>query len=159
MLPGYPDGSYGYARVNALLGGRWRRPGSHVSIVEYVGQGDSDKPSDYPYSTIERADLVEAQWQAHGVRRTFVVTFDYSSLVLLELLARQLERLARGEPLSHPHRICVDRQRGIVCRCALSSLAHDATAEDATWRAQYAAGAALPGALQEHHAQCQTVCS
>lgn len=62
-----------------------------------MGQGDSDKPKDYLYSTIERADLVEALWQAHGVRRTFVATFDYSSLVLLELLARQQERLEQGE--------------------------------------------------------------
>jgi len=96
MLPGYPDGSYGYAKVNALLGDEV----APRLYLEYVGQGDSDKPRDYPYSTIERADLVEAQWQAHGVRHTFVATFDYSSLVVLELLARQQERLERGEPLT-----------------------------------------------------------
>jgi pimeloyl-ACP methyl ester carboxylesterase len=60
--------------------------------VEPVGQGDSDKPRDYPYSTIERADLVEALWRHHDVRRTVVVTFDYTSLALLELLRRQLDR-------------------------------------------------------------------
>lgn len=96
LLPGFPDGSYGYAYVNALLGDEL------VSrlYLEYVGQGDSDKPRDYAYSTIERADLVEAQWLAHEVRRTFVVAFDYSSLVVLELLARQEERLGRGERLA-----------------------------------------------------------
>jgi pimeloyl-ACP methyl ester carboxylesterase len=99
MLPGYPDGSYGYAKVNALLE-EARDELVPRLYLEYVGQGDSDKPREYPYSTIERADLVEAQWQAHGVRHTFVVTFDYSSLVLLELLARQEERLGRGEPLA-----------------------------------------------------------
>ena len=99
MLPGYPDGSYGYAKVNALLGDAGDELVPRL-YLEYVGQGDSDKPRDYPYSTIERADLVEAQWQAHGVRRTFVVTFDYSSLVVLELLARQQERLCRGDQLS-----------------------------------------------------------
>ncbi|HEV2237949.1 MAG TPA: alpha/beta hydrolase [Ktedonobacterales bacterium] len=96
MLPGYPDGSYGYAKVDAALE---EEPVPRL-YLDYVGQGDSDKPKDYPYSTMERADLVEAQWQAHGVRRTFVVTFDYSSLVVLELLARQQERLSRGEPLA-----------------------------------------------------------
>jgi pimeloyl-ACP methyl ester carboxylesterase len=101
MLPGYPDGSYGYAKVDALLGD----VGDELELVprlylDYVGQGDSDKPREYAYSTMERADLVEAQWQAHGVRHTFVVTFDYSSLVVLELLARQQERLARGESLA-----------------------------------------------------------
>jgi pimeloyl-ACP methyl ester carboxylesterase len=65
--------------------------------VEPVGQGDSDKPRDYPYSTVERADLVEALWRHHGVRRTVVVTFDYTSLALLELLRRQLERTASGD--------------------------------------------------------------
>ena len=59
--------------------------------VEPVGQGDSDKPRDYPYSTVERADLVEALWRHHGVRRTVVVTFDYTSLALLELLRRDLD--------------------------------------------------------------------
>ena len=93
LLPGFPDGSYGFAQVNAMLGPEV----SPRLFVEYVGQGDSDKPAGYRYSTIERADLVEAQWQAHGVRRTFVVTFDYSSLALLELLARQHERSLQGQ--------------------------------------------------------------
>lgn len=96
LLPGYPDGSYGYAKVDTLLVDEL----VPRLYLEYVGQGDSDKPRKYAYSTIERADLVEAQWQAHGVRRTFVVTFDYSSLVVLELLARQEERLGRGEQLA-----------------------------------------------------------
>jgi pimeloyl-ACP methyl ester carboxylesterase len=88
MLPGFPDGSYGWAQVDRMLGDGLRPR----LYVEPVGQGDSDKPRDYPYSTVERADLVEALWRHHGVRRTVVVTFDYTSLALLELLRRQLER-------------------------------------------------------------------
>ena len=88
MLPGFPDGSYGWAQVNRMLGD-YLGPRLYA---EPVGQGDSDKPRDYPYSTVERADLVEALWRHHGVRRTVVVTFDYTSLALLELLRRQLER-------------------------------------------------------------------
>jgi pimeloyl-ACP methyl ester carboxylesterase len=88
MLPGFPDGSYGWARVDRMLG-EGRRPRLYV---EPVGQGDSDKPRDYRYSTVERADLVQALWRHHGVRRTVVVTFDYTSLALLELLRRQLDR-------------------------------------------------------------------
>ena len=38
----------------------------------------------------------EALWRHHRVRRTVVVTFDYTSLALLELLRRQLERTASG---------------------------------------------------------------
>ncbi len=93
MLPGFPDGSYGWAQVDRLLGDDL---GPRL-YVEPVGQGDSDKPRDYPYSTVERADLVEALWRHHGVRRTVVVTFDYTSLALLELLRRQLERTASGD--------------------------------------------------------------
>src|SRR5260370_10337252 len=70
--------------------------------VEPVGQGDSEKPRDYPSSTVERADLVEALWGHHGVRATVVVTFDYTSLVLLELLRRQLERTISGDTAGPP---------------------------------------------------------
>ena len=87
MLPGFPDGSYGWARVDRMLGDGL---GPRL-YVEPVGQGDSDKPGDYRYSTVERADLVQALWRHHGVRRTVVVTFDYTSLALLELLRRQLD--------------------------------------------------------------------
>jgi len=92
LLPGFPDGSYGWAQVDRMLGDG---PGPRL-YVEPVGQGDSDKPRHYPYSTIERADLVEALWRHHGVRRTVVVTFDYTSLALLELLRRQIERTTPG---------------------------------------------------------------
>src|SRR5215471_557691 len=90
MLPGFPDGSYGWAQVDRMLGDGLRPR----LYAEPVGQGDSDKPRGYPYSTVERADLVQALWRHHGVRRTVVVTFDYTSLALLELLRRQLQRTA-----------------------------------------------------------------
>ncbi|MEU4194447.1 alpha/beta hydrolase [Kribbella sp. NPDC026611] len=96
MLPGFPEGSYGWAQVDRLLpvglGPRL--------YVEPVGQGDSDKPRGYAYSTVERADLVAAWWQELGVRRTVVVTFDYTSLALLELLRRQLERPGEGTTIT-----------------------------------------------------------
>jgi hypothetical protein len=53
LLPGFPDGSYGWAQVDRMLSGNL---GPRL-YVEPVGQGDSDKPRNYPYSTIERADL------------------------------------------------------------------------------------------------------
>jgi pimeloyl-ACP methyl ester carboxylesterase len=93
LLPGFPEGSYGWAQVDRMLGDDL---GPRL-YVEPVGQGDSDKPRDYRYSTVERADLVQALWRYHGVRRTVVVTFDYTSLALLELLRRQLESAAGRE--------------------------------------------------------------
>src|ERR1700757_3345507 len=92
LLPGFPDGSYGWAQVDRILGdGLVPR-----LYVEPGGQGDSDKPRHYRYSSVERADLVEALWRHHDVRRTVVVTFDYTSLALLELLRRQIEQGVAG---------------------------------------------------------------
>jgi pimeloyl-ACP methyl ester carboxylesterase len=93
MLPGFPDGSYGWAQVDRVLGDGL---GPRL-YVEPVGQGDSDKPRDYRYSSMERADLVEAMWRHHDVRRTIVVTFDYTSLALLEILRRRLDRAPSGD--------------------------------------------------------------
>jgi pimeloyl-ACP methyl ester carboxylesterase len=96
FLPGFPDGSYGWAKVDQHLSHDGMAP---KLFLEYVGQGDSDKPAKYPYGSMERADMVEASWKAQGVRTTFIVTFDFSSLVALELLSRQQERLERGAQL------------------------------------------------------------
>ncbi len=93
LLPGFPEGSFGWAEVDKMLG----NDTSPRLYVEPVGQGDSDKPRAYHYSTVERADLIEALWRYHGVRRTVVVTFDYTSLALLELLRRRLEQTASGD--------------------------------------------------------------
>lgn len=97
FLPGWPDGSFGWAKVDQHLTGG--RAGPRL-FVEYVGHGDSDKPGDYPYGTMERADLVEALWEAEGIKSTFIVGFDYSSIVALELLSRQQDRRARGANLT-----------------------------------------------------------
>ena len=97
FLPGYPDGSYGWSRVAAHLS-----PDMPRLFFDYVGMGDSDKPRDYRYSTVERADLVEALWEHLGVRSTILVTFDFSSLVVLEHLRRRLDRAARGERITGP---------------------------------------------------------
>lgn len=94
FLPGWPDGSYGWSKANQHLKSAELGP---RLFVEYIGAGDSDKPSDYSYSTDERADLVEAHWKYHGVKSTFIVGFDYSSIVALELLSRQIDRRAKGE--------------------------------------------------------------
>ena len=92
-LPGWPDGSFGWAKVDQHLSGVNVGP---RLFVEYVGHGESDKPGDYPYGTMERADLVEALWKDQGIKSTFIVGFDYSSIVALELLSRQLDLREKG---------------------------------------------------------------
>jgi pimeloyl-ACP methyl ester carboxylesterase len=93
FLPGFPSGSYDWSKMDALIE---KQDPLNRLYVEYVGQGESDKPEDYPYSTFERADLVEAIWRHHRIKSTFVVTFDYSSLVAMELLRRQQEKIEKG---------------------------------------------------------------
>jgi pimeloyl-ACP methyl ester carboxylesterase len=99
FLPGYPDGSFGWAKVLPQLPSAAEMP---KLFVEYVGMGDSDKPKDYAYSTAERTDLVKAIWRDFGVQSTTLVAFDFSSLVILEHLRRRLERLKRGEQAGGP---------------------------------------------------------
>jgi pimeloyl-ACP methyl ester carboxylesterase len=94
FLPGWPDGSFGWAKVDAELA---ERSDPDRLFLDYIGHGDSDKPRDYPYSTYERADLVEELWRARSVKATVVVAFDYSCIVSLELLARRIERQRADE--------------------------------------------------------------
>src|SRR5215469_4764779 len=63
FLPGYPDGSFGWAKVLPHLPHEMPK-----LFIEYVGMGDSDKPKNYAYSTAERTDLVEAIWRDLGVQ-------------------------------------------------------------------------------------------
>ena len=99
ILPGFPDGSFGWAKVLPHLPNAAEMP---KLFVEYVGMGDSDKPQDYAYATAERTDLVEAIWRGLSVQSTTLVAFDFSSLVVLEHLRRRLERSERGEPAGGP---------------------------------------------------------
>jgi pimeloyl-ACP methyl ester carboxylesterase len=99
FLPGFPDGSFGWAKVLPQLPNAAEMP---KLFVEYVGMGDSDKPKDYAYSTAERTDLLEAIWRDLSVQSTTLVAFDFSSLVVLEHLRRRLERSKRGEPVDGP---------------------------------------------------------
>lgn len=96
FLPGFPDGSSGWANVLPSL-----PDGEAMSklVIEYLGMGDSDTPrAGYRYSTGERTDLVEALWRHLGTKSTTLVAFDFSSLVVLEHLRRRMERAELGAP-------------------------------------------------------------
>ena len=99
FLPGFPDGSFGWAKVLPHLPNAAQMS---KLFVEYVGMGDSDKPKNHAYSTGERTDLLEAIWRHFGVQSTTLVAFDFSSLVVLEHLRRRLERAERREPARGP---------------------------------------------------------
>jgi pimeloyl-ACP methyl ester carboxylesterase len=50
FLPGFPDGSFGWAKVRPQLPHAAEMP---KLFFDYVGMGDSEKPEDYAYSTAE----------------------------------------------------------------------------------------------------------
>jgi pimeloyl-ACP methyl ester carboxylesterase len=110
FLPGWPDGSFGWAKVDAELA---ERGDPDRLSLDYIGHGDSDKPPEYPYSTYERADLVEALWRARSVEETVVVAFDYSCIVTLELLARRIERQRVAEDPGTVIRACLLANGGL----------------------------------------------
>jgi pimeloyl-ACP methyl ester carboxylesterase len=110
FLPGWPDGSFGWAKVDAEIA---ERSDAGRLFLDYVGHGDSDKPRDYPYSTFERADLVEAIWRARSVEETVVVAFDYSCIVSLELLARRIDRRRAGKNPGAVFRTCLLANGGV----------------------------------------------
>ena len=116
FLPSFPDGSYGFAKVERYLAVQtqpsalqdkddWTTVDCPRLYVEYVGQGDSEKPEEYTYNTMERADLVQAQWAAHGIQQTVIVACGYSSLVVLELLRRQQERQQHRQSSNRRHNV------------------------------------------------------
>lgn len=93
MMPGFPDGSFGWASTEQYLS----KDQAPRVYVDYIGMGDSDKPENYNYGVIERADMIEALWKHHNIKDTVLVTFDFSSLVALELLSRQIENERGGQ--------------------------------------------------------------
>ncbi len=93
FLPGFPEGSIGWVKIDKLIE---EQTSLNRLFIEYIGQGDSDKPENYEHSTFERADVVEAIWKYNNIQSTFVVTFDFSSLVVMELLRRQQEKFEKG---------------------------------------------------------------
>jgi pimeloyl-ACP methyl ester carboxylesterase len=99
FLPGFPDGSFGWAKVQPHLPDAAEMP---KLFLDYLGMGDSDKPKDHAYSTAERTDLIEAIWRHFSVQSTTLIAFDFSSLVVLEHLRRRLERVERGEAAAGP---------------------------------------------------------
>jgi len=86
LLHGFPTSSFDWHLVWDALSARRR-----LLAFDFLGFGDSDKPADHDYSLHEQADLTQALWRAHDVRRSGLVVHDYGVSVAQELLARRAE--------------------------------------------------------------------
>ncbi|MEJ3746878.1 alpha/beta fold hydrolase [Actinomycetes bacterium KLBMP 9797] len=84
LLHGFPTSSYDWAGVvPALTAAGWR-----VLSLDFLGFGESDKPTRHRYAITEQTDLVEEVWQVKGIDRSAVVAHNYAVCVAQELLSR-----------------------------------------------------------------------
>jgi pimeloyl-ACP methyl ester carboxylesterase len=86
LLHGFPSSSHDWAKVVPLLA-----QSRSLLLLDFLGFGASDKPTDHRYSLLEQADLVEALWSREQVNSTSLVAHDYAVSVAQELLARHDE--------------------------------------------------------------------
>jgi pimeloyl-ACP methyl ester carboxylesterase len=86
LLHGFPSSSHDWAKVAPTLA----RTHS-LLLLDFLGFGASDKPTDHEYSLHEQADIVEAAWAHAGIGSTALLAHDYGVSVAQELLARHAE--------------------------------------------------------------------
>jgi pimeloyl-ACP methyl ester carboxylesterase len=97
LLHGFPSSSHDWAKVAPELAAK-----HSLLLIDFLGFGASDKPTDHDYSLHEQADLVEAVWAYAGVSSTAVLAHDYAVSVAQELLARRGDGVL-GVELSSVH--------------------------------------------------------
>jgi pimeloyl-ACP methyl ester carboxylesterase len=59
-----------------------------VLSLDFLGFGESDKPTRHRYAITEQTGLVEEVWRLEGIDRSSVVAHDYAVSVAQELLSR-----------------------------------------------------------------------
>ena len=86
LFHGFPTSSWDWHLVWSTISARRR-----ALAFDFLGFGDSDKPTDHTYSIHEQADLAVALWRRHAVTHTDLVVHDYGVSVAQEVLARHAE--------------------------------------------------------------------
>jgi pimeloyl-ACP methyl ester carboxylesterase len=89
LLHGFPTSSWDWAEVDAILASK--RPDVSTVALDWLGFGDSDKPSAHTYTIFEQANLLEQVWKQLGITKTALLTHDYGDTVTEELFARRQE--------------------------------------------------------------------
>jgi pimeloyl-ACP methyl ester carboxylesterase len=90
LIHGFPTSSWDWEALWPALTERYR-----VVAPDLIGFGFSAKPTDYDYSLVDQASLVEALLAHEDVASYHVLAHDYGDSVAQELLARQSEPGAR----------------------------------------------------------------
>jgi pimeloyl-ACP methyl ester carboxylesterase len=97
LIHGFPTASWDWKGVWADLASKYQ-----VITFDMIGFGFSDKPTEYAYSIVDQANLVESILQEIGIRKCHLLCHDYGDSVGQELLARQRE----GSAKVHIETIC-----------------------------------------------------
>lgn len=93
LIHGFPTASWDWHKQWPALTARYR-----CVAPDMLGFGFSAKPRFYDYRIHDQADLHEGLLAELGIERCHVLAHDYGDSVAQELLAREIERRARGEP-------------------------------------------------------------
>ena len=89
MVHGFPTSSWDWQKVWDALSHSYQ-----LIAPDLIGFGYSDKPSGYPYSMFDQADLIEQLLTHLGILNYDILAHDVGDTVAQELLARQWERKA-----------------------------------------------------------------
>lgn len=92
LVHGFPTASWDWYKLWPALTARFR-----CIAPDMIGFGFSDKPRGYDYRILDQADLHENLLDALGVESCHLLAHDYGDSVAQELLAREVDRRARGE--------------------------------------------------------------
>lgn len=86
LIHGFPTASFDWHKV-------WKPLSEKYSLiaVDMLGFGYSDKPTDFPYSIMKQADLVEDLLQHLEITAYHILAHDYGDTVTQELIARYNE--------------------------------------------------------------------
>ncbi len=84
LLHGFPTSSLDWAVVAGRL-----QEKCHVLMFDFIGFGNSSKPTQYEYSSRERAQLAQALWSFLKIKSTHLVAHDFGDNVAVELLRLQ----------------------------------------------------------------------
>lgn len=83
LLHGFPTSSWDYSKLILFLETSYR-----VIALDFLGFGASDKPRAHTYSMEEQTDILESVWKQLRIFETFIISHDFATGVLQELLAR-----------------------------------------------------------------------
>lgn len=82
-LHGFPTSSYDYKKI-------WDELCQNFTVIcfDMIGYGFSDKPADFPYTTFDQVDILEALLDHLRIEGIHILAHDYGNTITQELLSR-----------------------------------------------------------------------